>query len=204
MRYYRQIVKTLGRVKDISIDSIPEEGFCVEEIYNGSSIVDAIKIYKNGKPQDFCFNGWTFPFAYNGSSSKGSDSIGGYYQYELSFDVLDPNGIIQRVNRKKMYHGAAYFIKFLYNMSCCKDINQCLDLYKYVFDIEKLKNYHDKDWAITPEISGLAIETLKFIDEFAPTLEDVKDKVFMQDLKDQLNQTYLIAQEIVAKSDSPV
>ena len=204
--FYYHIVKTIGRIQVVNVDSISKDGFCIEAFHRsvgGPYHLETITIYKNGKAQDFSFNGITFPFVYNAKTTHGSDIYGGLYNFSVEFDVLDANGQLQHVALKKMYGGGTpidYFFKFLYNLSCCKSINQCFDLYENVFDIYELTSKN----SFSARRRELATRTLKFIDEFAPTLEDVKDKEFMQDLKDQLNQTYRIAQEIVAKSDSPV
>lgn len=204
--FYYHIVKTIGRIQVVNADSISKDGFCIEAFHRsvgGPYHLETITIYKNGKAQDFCFNGITFPFVYNAKTTHGSDIYGGIYNFSVEFDVLDANGQLQHVALKKMYGGGTpidYFFKFLYNLSCCKSINQCFDLYENVFDIYELKS----DKACPASRRRLAIQSLKFIDEFIPILDEVKDKEFIQDLKDQINYTQRIAQDVVANTDPEI
>lgn len=207
MTYNYQIVKTLGRIQVVSVDSIPTVGFGISKFFESPPSVRGwlfrtITIYKDGKAEDFRFNGLTFPFVYNVTECRGSDGVGGLYNFGVEFDYLDSNGELQHVKLKKMYGGGTpidYFFKFIYNLSCCKNVDQCLDLYKYVFDNLPLRSSE-----YTVPQREFAIDTLKFINEFIPLLDEVKDKDFIQDLKDQINKTQKIAQDVVANTDPEI
>ena len=84
---YYKIQKSLGNVSAVSTDSIPQIGICVE--FRNFNREDAsIIIYQNGKPEDVCINGWTFPCVYNKISHSDSDDIfGGKSQHYLQFEI---------------------------------------------------------------------------------------------------------------------
>lgn len=75
----------------------------------------------------------------------------------------------------------------------------CLDLYNYVIDNNRLK-----DTRYPRPRLNIAIETLAIIKEFGNSLNVDRDEEFLLDLKDRIKETYNIAQEIVAKSQSPI
>ena len=126
---YYKIQKSLGNIKAVLTDSIPHEGICVE--FNNYREKDSlILVYKNGKNEDVYINGWTFPCIYNNiESRKGADVYGGDYSHVINFELLDPTGELQMVEKKKLYgtnqsQTIEYFYSLIYNISCCIDMKQ--------------------------------------------------------------------------------
>ena len=197
MKSFYQIVKTLGRFKAVPVESISTEGFCIENYQNKT-----LKIYKNGRANDFTFNGVTFPSVYILHNATGNDIWGGYYFLVVEFDVLDTNGNLQHV-KKNIYsydvNSIQYFFKFIYNLSCCESVAQCYQMYKLIFDINNLTRHTQGEAQL-----NLARETLIFIGDFNPRLDAIKDDEFLLDLKDRINETKNIASEILHKYQKPV
>lgn len=191
------IVKTLGRMKIVQVESISSDGYYIEALADPS--LKTLTIFKKGISQDISLNGWTFPYVINLNYTRGSDVYGGDYSYYARFEVLDPNGQLQNVGKKLYGSTLEYLFKFIFNLSCCKDTNQCYDLYKYVFDNDELK-----DERFPGRQQTLAIETLSFIKEFENSLKEVKDDEFLLDLKDKIKEAYGIAQGIIANSQCSV
>ena len=197
MKSFYQIAKTLGRFKAVPVESLSTEGYCIENFQN-----KALKIYKNGRANDFSFNGITFPYVYTLHNTSGDDIWGGHYSLIVEFEILDTDGNLQHV-KKNIYsydiNSIQYFFKFIYNLSCCESVTQCYYMYKLIFDNNNLTR-HTKGEAQL----NLARETLIFIRDFRPRLDAIKDDEFLLDLKDRITETKIIASEIMAKFQKPV
>ena len=119
---------------------------------------------------------------------------------EVSFDVLDKNGDVHRVEKKPLYgvqdiEAMTYFYTMLYYLSCCDDFDQFQKLYSYVVDNDDFDgNYPSRD----------PIEVMAFIDNFANTLKNVSDLSFADGLKRLLSKRYKRAQELIASKPNPI
>ena len=197
---YFKIQKSLGNVSAVSTDSIPRSGICVEtkdyKSYSNASIV----VYINGKTEDILLNGWTFPCVYNRvEHCAGDDILGGPYAHKISFECVDPDGEIHRVEGKKLYGGresieVEYFYSLLYYISCCQSMEQYEDLYKFIIDNE---------WFIKDRERNEAVKVLSFIENFTPRLSEIEDNEFLAGLKQKINKKFKEAKEIIAESNCP-
>ena len=175
---YYKIVKSLGRVSAILSDKIPQQGICIE--FNNNRNGDcSILVYQNGVSNDLCLNGWTFPSSYNKIDSTFSmtDTFG-HSNYSISFDLLDPKGVERHIDNKHLYgdsdlQAIDYFFTLLYNISCCENIEQYKDLYKYVYDM---------NWEFIHE-KNFPFEVISFINKFTPHLSNLKDDDYLPGLK---------------------
>ena len=143
---YYKIQKSLGRVSAVLVDNIPQDGVCVE-FKNFSRSNASIVIYQHGKPNDLRINGYTFPCVYNYIKNiMGTDIYGGDYAHVIDFEFIDPSGALQHVTSKNLYGGkealaVEYFYSLLYNISCCKNVEQYEQLYEYIIDKCKENGY---------------------------------------------------------------
>ena len=176
---YYKIVKTIGKVSAILSEDIPQQGICLEFKSNGNG-GRSILIYQNGELNDLCLNGWTFPYIFNNVSSHswGNDIWGGFWNYIISFELLDPSGAERRIVEKRLYgdndlQAIVYFFTLLYNISCCENFEQYKDLYKYVYDM-KWKTINDENFPI---------EVISFINKFTPHLKNLSDDYYLSELK---------------------
>lgn len=206
-----KIQKSLGRVSAVLTDSLCKEGVCVEFkkfCYEDASII----IYQGGKLEEILsINGWTFPSVFNGlRKQQGDDVWGGRYYHLLSFDVLDPSGSVQVVEDKKLYGSkealaVEYFYALLYNLSCCKDTAQFLELYEYLIDNEDIFCLHERlttgscDHVYRGDkerVSG----ALHFIEQFKKQLDGIQDTTYLAGLKQRIDTTYKAVLGIIASS----
>ena len=196
-----QIKKSLGRVSAILIDTVIEDGICVEFKNYGKYSGTTIVIYQNGKPGDLSINGWTFPCVYNNIDYRTfSDIYGGKSVHTISFECLDPTGTVQKIEKKSIYGdnqpiAVEYFYSLLYNISCCQSFEQYQQLYKHIIDNECF--YIDKE-------RKAAVEVLYFVETFASQLENVKDTEFLAGLKQKVDVKFKEAKDIIAMSNSPL
>lgn len=197
---YYKIQKSLGRVSALLTDVIPQDGVCIE-FKNFSQYEASIVIYQYGKPNDLHINGYTFPCVYNHiKKSQGSDIYGGGHAHVIDFEFIDPNGVIQQITSKTIYGGkeslaVEYFYSLLYNISCCENIGQYELLYECIID-NKLFSLN--------KTRNAAIKVLDFIESFALHLKDIKDKEFLEGLKQKMDIKFNEAKAIIADSDSPL
>ena len=198
---YYKIQKSLGNVSAVLTDSIPQQGVCIEFTNFGSYNDASIVIYKNGSPEDVCFNGCTFPCVYNKLKHQtGTDIYGGGFTHSVDFDFIDANGVMQHVEAKTIYGGkealaVEYFYSLLYNISCCDNMEQYEQLYERIIDNKLFGLYKTRD---------AAIKVLDFIESFALHLNTIKDTEFLAGLKQKLDVKFKEAKGIIANSDSPL
>ena len=197
---YYKILKSLDKVTVIQIEHSSQYGISIQfKDFNHENA--SIIIYKDGINKDISINGWTFPYIYNNIElMKGSDKDGGEYVHEISFEVLDPSGSIQKVEDKTLYGfkealAIEYFYSLIYNISCCKDIKQYKNLYKYIIDNAYFSKRKKREEAI---------KVLNFIEDFTPQLSNLSDTEFLTDLKRKIDIKFKEAQEIIASADSPL
>lgn len=197
---YYKIQKSLGRVSAVLVDNIPQDGVCVE-FKNFSRSNASIVIYQHGKPNDLRINGYTFPCVYNYIKNiMGTDIYGGDYAHVIDFEFIDPSGALQHVTSKNLYGGkealaVEYFYSLLYNISCCKNVEQYEQLYEYIIDnrlfgLNKTRN--------------AAIKVLGFIEAFSQHLSSIENTEFLTEIRRKLDIKYNEAKCIIATSDSPV
>lgn len=196
---YYKIQKSLGNISAVVTDSIPSTGICIE-FKNFKDDNASIVIYQDRRPVDLSINGCVFPCVYNKiSRQKGSDIFGGDYNHYINFEFLDSTGSVQYIERKNIYGdkeslAVEYFYSLLYNISCCKDLEQYEKLYRYIIDNGWFnKNKKRKD----------AVEVLDFIEGFTPQLSMVKDSEFLSGLKQKIQVKFKEAKEIIALSTCP-
>lgn len=196
---FYKIQKSLGNVSAVSTENIPVLGICVE-FKNYGKRDASIVVYQDGKPQDISLNGWTFPCVFNHVEYTLHDDIyGGHATHSIDFEFLDPSGSVQNISKKSLYGSresltVEYFFTLLYNISCCSDIEQYKNLYKYIIDNECFsRDRNRKD----------AINVLNFIESFSSQLEKVEDKEYLAGLKLKINVKFKIAQEIIASASCP-
>jgi hypothetical protein len=118
----------------------------------------------------------------------------------IDFEFIDPNGVIQQITSKTIYGGkeslaVEYFYSLLYNISCCENIGQYELLYECIID-NKLFSLN--------KTRNAAIKVLDFIESFALHLKDIKDKEFLEGLKQKMDIKFNEAKAIIADSDSPL
>ncbi|MCR4853325.1 MAG: hypothetical protein K5893_07030 [Prevotella sp.] len=198
--YYR-IQKSLGRVSAIEVPSESVLKLCIGFTNYQAKGAASIIIYQYGNPRDWELNGWKFPCVYNNLIYRCSrDIYGGASNYTISFDVIDPNGSICHIKDKSIYGSTEildveYFYSLLYNMSCCKNIEQFKQLYKYIIDNNVLDSYQSD--------RKLAIDVLAFIENFLPQLKNVQQREYITELEQKIEAKFKRAQEIIASSDAP-
>lgn len=185
---YYKIQKSLGRITAVQMDNLDKSGVCVEyrnyeKRYLGHGD-PSIRIYTNGKLEDICLNGYTFPCVYNDIKGDG-----------IWFDYIDREGNIQKVYPTLRGGGepqtVEYFYTLLYNISCCNSREQFQNLYHYV-----INEYWKED-----RENALAI--LNFIEGFTPQLANVENTEYLQGLKQQLNTRFKEAQAVISTATCP-
>lgn len=196
---YYKIQKSLGNISAVLTDNIPNTGTCIE-FKNFKETDASIVVYKDCKPVDLSINGCVFPCVYNNiTRQRGSDIYGGDYYHEFNFEFIDSTGSVQCIEIKRIYGekeslAVEYFYSFLYNISCCKDMEQCKDLYRYIID---------NDWFNKDKKRKEAVEVLNFIESFTPQLSMVKDSEFLAGLKQKIQVKFKEAKDIIASSTCP-
>lgn len=193
---YYKIQKSLGNASAVLTASIPDTGICVE-LQQFDREDASIILYQDGLSKDLNMNGWRFPCVYNNIELyRIKDIYGGHAKHRISFVAVDPNGAAQKVTYRKIYGvkeslAVEYFISMLYNISCCNNLEQFSNLYKFIIDNE---------WFHCHQNRKEAVEVLYFIESFMPQLDMIEDKEFLSGLKQQLHEKSRIAQEIIANS----
>ena len=196
--FYR-IQKSLGNVSAVSVEAITSSGVYIE-FKNFDHDNASIIVYQNGISQDIRINGWTFPCVYNNIKlERGDDIYGGRYRHVITFDVLDPSGAVQTIERKSLYGAnetlaVEYFYSLLFNISCCEDIEQSNNLYKLIIDNKYFK---------THKVRKNAVLVLSFIESFSPRLNNLQDTSYIDGLKQKISVSFRDAQEIIASSNCP-
>lgn len=194
-----KIQKSLGNVSAILVDNIINEGICLE-FKNFGQTDASIIIYTDGKPQDIVLNGYTFPCVYNNiKSSRGDDIYGGKYFHKIEFEYLIPDGSINKIIKDNLYGAKEslaieYFYSLLYNISCCANIAQYEQLYKYIIDNRLFGLSKKRENALT---------ILNFIEEFIPELGKLQQTAFLPGLKQKINAKFKEAQEVIQMSNCP-
>ena len=87
-----------------------------------------------------------------------------------------------------------YFYSLLYNISCCANIAQYEQLYKYIIDNRLFGLSKKRENALT---------ILNFIEEFTPELRKVQQTAFLPGLKQKINAKFKEAQEVIQMSNCP-
>jgi hypothetical protein len=201
---YYKIQASLGNASAVPTETIPTQGICIELknfSYTWHTKPDpSIVIYTNGVIKDLSINGWSFPCVYNKISYSPHDDIrGGKSAYSIDFECIDPNGNVQKIEKKSIYGSkeaidVEYFYTLLYNISCCHDIEQYNELYTFIIDNEWFsKDRNRKD----------AIQVLGFIESFTPQLSELKNKEYLVGLKQKINIKFKEAKEIISESNCP-
>lgn len=207
---YYKIQKSLGHASAVLVDSVPTEGVCIEfkQFFKPEA---SIIVYQNGKPEDICINGWTFPCVFNDLKIYNcSDIFGGTSRHEISFSALDPFGSVQDIKRRQIYGdkeslAVEYFYSMIYNLSCCKDTAQFDQLYTYVInnnDILQLSENLKKDTSGVVSVYKGDREkvggALHFIDSFRRQIETIRETDYLPGLKQKIDLTYRAVLSIVA------
>lgn len=196
---YYKIQKSLGNISAVLTNSIQSSEIHIE-FKNFKETDASIIVYKDWNPIDLSINGCVFPCVYNKiSRQSGSNISGGKYHHEINFEFLDSNGSIQSIKRKIIYGekeslAVEYFYSLLFNISCCKDLEQYEQLYRYIIDNDGFK-YNKR--------RSEAVEVLDFIENFTPQLSMVKGTEFMAGLKQKIQVKFKEAQDIIALSTCP-
>ena len=196
-----KIEKSLGNVAAVQVESVPENGVCIE-FKNFQQEDASIIIYQDGKLEDVLINGCVFPCVYNKLNMFGCciEDIGGKSWHCATFIYVDMNGIPQQV-----YHNlygktesvvVEYFYSFIHNVSYCTSAEQLKALYKYIIDIGVSLRY------INP-IREEPLKVLNFIKDFTPQLSKVEDTTYIQGLKQKLRIRFNEALAIVSKLEFP-
>ena len=134
-----KIQKSLGNVSALLVENVLQEGICIE-FKNFAKSDASIIIYSNGKPEDVCINGYTFPCVYNNLECNKSDDIfGGKCFHSIEFEFLAPDGSLNKIYKDDLYGAkesltVEYFYSLLYNISCCSNVEQYKQLYEYIID----------------------------------------------------------------------
>lgn len=203
---YYKIQKSLGKISAIPTDSISPVGICIEfnnyENNYGRSYASII-IYQNGSPDDVCINGCTFPSVYNDIEHHrlGSDDIyGGKCYYVVDFEFIDSNGKYQHVESKDLYGenealAVEYFYSLLYNISCCKNMEQYEELYKFIIDNIYFSKHKDLKEAV---------KILNFVENFSSQIAEVNDTEYLVGLKQKISAKFKEAQNIISISNCPI
>lgn len=196
---YYKIQKSLGNISAVLTDSIPSSGICIE-FKNFEETDAAIVVYKNRTLVDLSINGCVFPCVYNKiTRQRGSDIYGGRYCHEINFEFLDATGSVQCVKKETIYGekeslAVEYFYSMLYNISCCKDLEQYNQLYRCIIN---------NNWFSIHKNRKEAVEVLDFIESFTPQLSTVKDTEFLAGLKQKIQIKFKEAKDIIASSTCP-
>ena len=194
-----KIEKSLGNVAAVQVESVPENGVCIE-FRNFQQADASILIYQDGKLEDVTINGCIFPCIYNKIRRT---NIGcGNYRHIITFDFIDPLGSYIGINSKSLYGQyvresatVEYFYTFLHYITYCDSRKELYDkLYKHVIDANHI---------YVGDCTEEALNTVCFIEEFTPQLTNIKDTTYLQGLKQKLNVRFKEAQEVISKAECP-
>ena len=117
----------------------------------------------------------------------------------IEFEYLTPAGLINKIIKDNLYGAEEslaieYFYSLLYNISCCANIAQYDQLYKYIIDNRLFGLSKKRENALT---------TLNFIKEFTPALAKVQQTAFSPGIKQKINAKFKEAQEVIQTSNCP-